>query len=206
MKKIVMCFLLAVSCAVPHQVSREVKEIELFQHKLNKEYKDRNESPLRGAYFDGFTEHPFFPIDLKYRVNADFERIQDAEPFEMPTSSGRTKTYEAYGKASFQIEGEVFSLIVYQSHRLREMEAYKNHLFLPFYDETNGNETYAGGRYIDLSIPETDQLVIDFNQAYQPYCAYNIYDYSCPIVPSENRLNIRIPAGVMYDSATFSHE
>ena len=76
---------------------------------------------------------------------------------------------------------------------------YEDYLFLPFRDETNGKETYGGGKYIDLRIPDGNEIVIDFNQSYQPYCAYNAYDYSCPIVPEENFLPLRIEAGVMYD-------
>jgi len=78
---------------------------------------------------------------------------------------------------------------------LKEDEGYEDYLFLPFTDATNGNETYGGGRYIDLSIPNGDQIVIDFNKAYNPYCTYN-KKYSCPIVPSQNALDIEIFAGV----------
>jgi uncharacterized protein (DUF1684 family) len=74
-------------------------------------------------------------------------------------------------------------------------EAYVDYLFLPFSDATNGNETYSGGRYIDLRIPTSDSVLIDFNKAYNPYCAYNP-KYSCPIVPKQNRLPIPVRAGV----------
>jgi uncharacterized protein (DUF1684 family) len=67
--------------------------------------------------------------------------------------------------------------------------------FLPFTDETNGMESYGGGRYIDLNVPKGNKLIIDFNSAYNPYCAYND-KYSCPIVPRENYLKTRIEAGV----------
>jgi uncharacterized protein (DUF1684 family) len=87
-------------------------------------------------------------------------------------------------------------LNVYQSHTLREKEGYKDYLFLPFTDLTNGNETYGSGRYIDLRIPERETIIIDFNKAYNPYCAYN-YGYACPIPPKENKLKVEIRAGVM---------
>lgn len=181
-------------------------EIETFQTELNEEYLDKEETPLRGDIFDNFERHPFFPINKKYRVEAKFERFSAAEPFEMPTSSGKTQTYLAYAKATFTLEGEKHSLIVYQNQRLKDMPEYKDHLFLPFYDETNDVETYAGGRYLDLTRTDASTIIIDFNKAYQPYCAYNIYDYSCPIVPSKNRLDIRIPAGVKYNKEEFKNQ
>ena len=76
---------------------------------------------------------------------------------------------------------------------------YEDYLFLPFRDETNGTDTYGGGKYLDLRIPKGKEIVIDFNQSYQPYCAYNAYDYSCPIVPEENFLPVKIEAGVKYE-------
>jgi uncharacterized protein (DUF1684 family) len=68
-------------------------------------------------------------------------------------------------------------------------------LFLPFLDTTNGIETYGGGRFLDMRIPKSKEVIIDFNKAYNPYCAYN-YNYSCPIVPLENNLSIKVKAGV----------
>ena len=76
---------------------------------------------------------------------------------------------------------------------------YEDYLFLPCRDETNGTDTYGGGKYLDLRIPKGKEIVIDFNQSYQPYCAYNAYDYSCPIVPEENLLPVKIEAGVKYE-------
>ena len=130
---------------------------------------------------------------------ADFTPIKNAEPFDLPTSSGKTKSYKAFGKVSFVINNQPCSLTLYQSVDLSKLEQYKDYLFLPFRDETNSKETYGGGRYIDVKIPKGNTIVIDFNKAYQPYCAYNAYDYSCPIVPEENKLPIPIRAGVMYE-------
>ena len=75
-------------------------------------------------------------------------------------------------------------------------EGLEDYLFLPFIDDTNGEESYGGGRYIDLRIPEGDTIVIDFNKSYNPYCAYND-KYSCPIVPRINYLALEVRAGVM---------
>ena len=84
---------------------------------------------------------------------------------------------------------------MYQNQDLTKKDGFDNYLFLPFLDDTNGEESYGGGRYIDLRIPKNDELVIDFNKAYNPYCAYN-EKYSCPIVPRENYLALKVEAGV----------
>ncbi|OCK53309.1 hypothetical protein BA768_01845 [Chryseobacterium sp. CBo1] len=180
--------------------SKEIKEIKKFQDDLNKEYLDKKETPLRGDNYTNFKQHPFFPIDLKYRVTAKFVKNEKPEPFDLPTSSGKSKSYQEYGKATFSLDGKSYTLTVYQSLDLMKMEKYKDHLFLPFRDETNQKETYGGGKYMDLKIPEGgNTIVLDFNQSYQPFCAYNAYDYNCPIVPEENKLSVEIRAGVMYN-------
>lgn len=113
----------------------------------------------------------------------------------MKTNTTRTPEYVKYGELHFDLQGRRFLLNIYQNIELIKTEGYEDYLFLPFSDETNGVETYGGGRYIDAAIPEGDSLTIDFNKAYNPYCAYN-EKYSCPIVPRQNYLNTRIEAGV----------
>lgn len=181
------------------EVSKQIQEIEKFQKDLNKEYLDQKETPLRGDNFAKFKQHPFFPIYLKYRVTAEFIKTENPQPFDLPTSSGKSKSYQEFGKATFNLDGKAYTLTVYQSLDLMKMEKYKDHLFLPFRDETNNKETYGGGKYMDLKIPSGNTIVLDFNQSYQPYCAYNAYDYNCPIVPEENKLAVEIRAGVMYE-------
>ncbi|MCX8531774.1 DUF1684 domain-containing protein [Chryseobacterium luquanense] len=179
--------------------SKEIIEIKKFQTDLNKEYLDKKETPLRGDNYTNFKQHPFFPIDLKYRVTAKFVKNDNPQPFDLPTSSGKSKLYQEFGKATFSLDGKSYTLTIYQSLDLMKMEKYKDHLFLPFRDETNQKETYGGGKYMDLKIPKGNSIVLDFNQSYQPFCAYNAYDYNCPIVPEENKLPVEIRAGVMYD-------
>lgn len=181
------------------QISPYVVEAQEFQKKLNAEYLNPNETPLRGDHFKNFKEHPFFSIDINYRVEAQLVRTSNAKPFEIPTSSGATQTYREYGKIYFELDGKYQVLTIYQNLRLIQMEKYKNRLFLPFRDKTNGKETYGGGKYIDLEIPKSNTIIVDFNKSYHPYCAYNAYNYSCPIVPKENFLSIKIEAGVMYE-------
>jgi len=181
------------------KVSKEELEVKKFQKELNDEYLNPKETPLRGENFTNFKAHPFFPFDLKYKVTAKFRKTENSKPFELPTSSGKTKSYKKYGKATFELDGKSYTLTLYQSLDLIKQEKYKNYLFLPFRDATNEKETYGGGKYMDLAIPKGNTIVLDFNKSYQPYCAYNAYDYNCPIVPEENKLPVEIRAGVMYE-------
>lgn len=199
MKKYLLLFLLLPVFFLSQKISKEESEIKKFQRELNAEYRNPKETPLRGDNFTNFKAHPFFPVNLKYRVVAEFTRTENTEPFDLPTSSGKTKAYQEYGKASFTLDGKPYTLTVYQSLDLIKQEKYRNYLFLPFRDTTNGKETYGGGKYMDLTIPKGNTIILDFNKSYQPYCAYNAYDYNCPIVPEENRLPVEIRAGVMYE-------
>lgn len=193
-----MIVLFLMSCGSQTQ-NKEIADIQKFQQELNTEYKNAKSTPLRGDNFTNFTEHPFFPINMKYKVSAKLIKTENAEPFEFPTSSGKTKTYQEYGKAHFILDGKELTLTLYQSLTLSKQNGYEDYLFLPFRDATNEIETYGGGKYIDLKIPTGNTIILDFNKSYHPLCAYNAYDYSCPIVPQENFLPVRIEAGVMYE-------
>jgi Uncharacterized conserved protein len=198
MLKYLFIFLFFPLMAFSQKISGEESEIKKFQQELNAEYLNPKETPLRGDNFKNFREHPFFPINLKYRVTAKFARTENAKPFDLPTSSGKTKSYREYGKATFDLDGQSYTLTLYQSLDLIKQKKYRDYLFLPFRDTTNGKETYGGGKYMDLKIPKDNSIILDFNKSYQPYCAYNAYDYNCPVVPEENRLPVEIRAGVMY--------
>nr|WP_163401352.1 DUF1684 domain-containing protein [Flavobacterium fluviatile] len=168
---------------------------EKFQKTINAEYADAKTSPLMANDLKTFKSLDFYPINSKYFVNAKLIKAKNEKPFEMKTSTSRKPKYIKYGTVFFTIDGVALQLNVYQDVELSKLEKYKNHLFLPFSDLTCGKESYIGGRYIDLEIPKGNTIAIDFNQAYNPYCAYN-HNYSCPIVPLENDLNIAIKAGV----------
>ncbi|UCS94564.1 DUF1684 domain-containing protein [Echinicola marina] len=186
---------LIISVTVHAQDQDHKKEILDFQTELNHEFSNPDESPLKARDLKRFKSLDFFPIDEKYRVEAKFVRSDKGLPFQMPTTTDRKPIYEKYGELHFDLEGESYVLSIYQSHRLREMEEFENYLFLPFTDLTNGKSTYGGGRFMDLEIPEGDTIMLDFNKAYNPYCAYN-GKYSCPIPPKENDLPLAIEAGV----------
>lgn len=141
----------------------------------------------------------FFPIDKEFRVNAKFERIYEAPWFKMETSGKSTQVYRVYGIAYFTLKDTLLKLPVYQSQQLMNSIDYANHLFLPFTDLTCGQESYDNGRYIDLLAEEVQggTFIIDFNKAYNPYCAYVTNQYHCPIPPNESHLLIGIRAGEM---------
>jgi len=171
------------------------KEAEKFQKKINSEYADAKTSPLMEADLKTFKTLDFFPVNAKYFVVAKFEKAENEKVFEMKTTGTRTPKYIKYGTLSFTIDGVPLKLNVYRNIELSKTKEYKDHLFLPFSDLTSGKESYIGGRYIDLTVPKGNTIAVDFNQAYNPYCAYN-HKYSCPIVPLENDLNVEIKAGV----------
>ncbi len=180
------------------QNQEALSEIKKFQDELNQEYKDPDESPLEPSERKKFKRHDFFASDLKFRVNARLDRNVDNEIFQMKTSTTRLAKYRKYAIASFQISGQEFRLTIYQSIDLMSKPEYKDHLFLPFTDNTTGESTYGGGRYLDLKIIDGNDMTIDFNKAYNPYCAYS-NRYSCPKVPEENNLPVEILAGVRYN-------
>ena len=166
-----------------------------YQQQLNKEYADPAESPLTKKDLKKFKSLDFYPVDMSYCVEAKFVRTPDEKPFEMPTTTTRKPMYVKFGEVYFMLQGKECKLDVFQNIDLVKKEEYKNSLFLPFTDYTSGNGSYAGGRYIDVLQPKGDKIIIDFNTAYNPYCAYN-HDYSCPIPPAQNDLKVEVKAGV----------
>lgn len=180
-------------------------DIVKFQNELNKEYKDPKKSPLKGKDLKRFKRHEFFPIDLTYRVIATLSVTPESAFFQMPTSSEVFKDHRIYGILKFELLGKAFEIPVYQSKMLMAMPQYKDHLFFPFTDSTNSILTYGAGRYIDLQIPkEGNTIILDFNKAYNPFCAYSD-GYSCPLVPKDNNIDMEILAGIKYVSKKKKH-
>jgi uncharacterized protein len=184
-----------ISCAKKEATHHD--EIKLFQYDLNVEFADATKSPLTEEDKKTFKTLAFFDIDENYNVEADFELTPNTLVFEMPTTTDRLPLYRKYGIARFTLNGKKIELSIYQNQQLMTSADYAESLFLPFNDATNGTTTYGGGRYLDLEIPKegSKKIRIDFNKAYNPYCAYN-HTFSCPIPPSENNLSVAIPVGV----------
>ena len=195
MKKILLLVLLLQFSFGFAQNQFSLSAVEKFQNELNAEYADAKTSPLLPEDLNDFKNLDFYPANEKFYVVAQFIRTANEQPFEMKTSTDRKPVYVKYGEAHFNIDGQFFKLNIYRNIELSKKEQYKDYLFLPFSDLTCGSESYIGGKYIDLNIPQVDTIVIDFNRSYNPYCAYSP-KYSCPKVPLENDLKIEIRAGV----------
>lgn len=183
---------LALAQEKPEEISSESIAAQL---KLNEEFSDPATTILTPKDFKVFKGLEFYPINEKFIVKATLVRTPNERPFLMPTTTARTPEYVKYGEAHFSIDGVDFILSLFKSTVPYDEPGYEDYLFVPFTDLTSGDGSYGGGRYLDQRIPESDTLLLDFNKAYNPYCAYNPR-YSCPIPPKENDLLIRIEAGV----------
>ncbi len=166
-----------------------------WQREQNADFKDASKSPLKAKDRKTFRTLDFYKFDAAFVVTATLERTPDSEWFKMKTTTDRVSKERVYGVLTFQLNGNTYRLDIYQGQDLMQKKGFEDYLFLPFIDNTNGDTTYGGGRYIDLRIPEGDTLTLDFNQAYNPFCAYN-EKFSCPIVPRNNYVDESIEAGV----------
>jgi uncharacterized protein len=148
-------------------------------------------SPLEDADRGTFDSLAYFAPDIIYRVEADYKVFSRPDTVQMPLTTGEADPYLKYGQASFTLEGQRHSLFLYL-----KVNTTDSLLFVPFTDKTNGQETYEGGRFLDVPKPEAEAelITLDFNKAYNPYCVYN-YNYSCPLPPRANRLDIPVRAG-----------
>ncbi len=169
------------------------ESIERHREEYKAEFLKSSNSPLNKENIEHLK---FYEASENYKVECQFVATKGGKPFEIPTSSGVTKSYRKFGELHFQIDDVKYKLTVYQSMSLLNNPLYKDYLFIPFKDLTNGKESYGGGRYIDLRMKEIegDKIYLDFNKCYNPYCAYTT-GYSCPIPPKENHLKIPIEAG-----------
>tara|TARA_R100000935_G_C2777204_1_gene140165 strand:+ start:102 stop:710 length:609 start_codon:yes stop_codon:yes gene_type:complete len=196
MKHILLSILFIFSAfVVVAQKASLLAESKAAQNKLNEKFSNPETTILEAKDFINFEGLQFYPLDEKYIVKAKFVRTPNEKPFLMPTTTSRTPEYVKYGEAHFSLEGNNFVLNLFKSTQPYDEPGYEDYLFLPFTDLTSGDGSYGGGRFLDQRIPEGDTITIDFNKAYNPYCAYNPR-YSCPIPPKENDLAIRIEAGV----------
>jgi len=164
---------------------------------IDKERKDKDEyfsldadSPLTDASKEMFSRLSYFPTNEKYKVRASLEKIEGQVQTSMATNDGKEQQYIKYAYATFELDGEEQRLLLLKPDPPEDEE----YLFLAFGDATSGDGTYGGGRYIDLELTSNKKLTIDFNKAYNPFCAYS-EGYSCPLPPPENLLDVAIIAG-----------
>tara|TARA_R110001606_G_scaffold55599_3_gene135324 strand:- start:3099 stop:3713 length:615 start_codon:yes stop_codon:yes gene_type:complete len=198
MKKFTILFSLIVILACNSQDKRPLLGETEYQQELNASYKDASKSPLKTKDLKNFKGLDFFPVDSSFIVIAKLTKIENAPTFEMATTSDRKPLYKEYGILNFTLKGKECNLTIYQSQDDLRDEKYKDYLFLPFTDDTSGNESYGGGRYMDVMTTDEKPdgtIQLNFNNTYNPYCAYND-KYSCPLTPRKNHLDLEIKAGV----------
>lgn len=202
MKKLYFASVLVLAAGLAHGQQRptpaaQTQSVAQFQQQLNQEFRNPAESPLPAAEQAAFKGLPFYPVRYEYCVVAQLVRDTTSLPFFMPVSQGLPRQHRRYGELRFELNGQPQRLAVYQSLALLQKPGYADYLFVPFTDATNGHGSYSGGRYLDLRIPPRGvaTLVLDFNKAYNPSCAYAT-GYACPVPPPENRLAVPIPVGV----------
>ncbi len=131
-------------------------------------------------------------MDLRYRLRVKLKKYRRPQRIEIVTSRGLKRAALRYGEFRFKLLGKSLRLQVY---KLLDLQAeHRRLLFVPFTDATSGTETYAGGRYLDIEETPDDVYTLDFNLAYNPYCAYN-HNFDCPIPPEENHLPVPVRAG-----------
>jgi uncharacterized protein (DUF1684 family) len=148
------------------------------------------ESPVPPERRAAFPPLSYFPISPAYRVPAALQVVPDEEIIEMSTSTGLRRKMRRIGTLRFTMQGQPLTLTAFVDASASDMQR----LFVPFNDLTNGTETYAGGRYLDLERTATGIYDLDFNRAYNPFCVFNV-TYDCPVPPRENRLKLPVRAG-----------
>ena len=147
-------------------------------------------SPLPEAARATFTGLRYFPPDPAYVFRVPVEPV-DVEPVTIGTTDGQERVYHKVGEIALPIDGTEVRLAVYSTGHPG--------LFLPFRDATSGKETYGAGRYLDLEPDDDGTVVVDFNLAYNPFCAYD-EAYSCALPPYDNWLDVPIRAGELTPS------
>jgi uncharacterized protein (DUF1684 family) len=177
----------------PDSKDETINAIQSFRQERDNFFKNAPNSPLEDSDKVRFKGMNYFPIDLKYRFEGEIERyiinINNPKYYAtFLTNKGPKKRYVRYGKFRFTFNGKEFALELYKS-------ILSDVIFIPFYDRTNGKETYEGGRYLDSEILMPGyQIIVDFNLSYNPSCAYN-EKFVCVLPLEANRLKIEIPAG-----------
>ena len=168
-----------------------VKEIEKEREDKDRFMRSSPESPFAKAK-DTYTGLKYFPPDINYRVIAELEPISQKKTVILTTNDGKEQRYVEYAYAHFRLDGVDNTLLILE---IADMGPFRGKLFLAFGDETSAEETYGAGRYLDVTkTPGSKTIKLDFNLAYNPYCAYDD-SFSCPLPPRENILSIPIKAG-----------
>lgn len=162
-----------------------MSELNEFRKQKDLFFKSDHNSPLSPPQKQNFDGLKYFPENPDLSFEAKIEKFIEQESIQMQTSTGDLQTYTKYGKIKFQVGEQEAKLTIFSN---------QHGFFLPFVDSQAGEVTYGAGRYLEPHPLPNEKILVDFNMAYNPYCAYNDL-YSCPIPPAENRLNVPIEAG-----------
>jgi hypothetical protein len=165
-------------------------EIAAWRAEKDRFMRESSESPVPEAQRRSFAPLPYYPTNVEYRIPASLKVAPAGDVIEMPTSTGQRRKMRRIGALEFTLKGEALKLAAFADASDTALQR----LFVPFWDRTNGTETYPGGRYLDLDRTATGLYDLDFNRAYNPFCHFNPA-YDCPVPPRENRLPIPIRAG-----------
>lgn len=149
--------------------------------------RESGDSPVKKHEVDKFLPLAYFPIDESYSVPAQLQPAAQRVAITMPTSTGKLRNVQRLGTLRFSLKGQPLQLTAF-------LEEGSQQLFVPFSDLTSGTETYQAGRYMNLEPTASGVYIVDFNEAFNPYCYYNA-EYDCPLPPPENRLPVPIRAG-----------
>jgi uncharacterized protein (DUF1684 family) len=177
----------AAACATPPE--EYGVQIAAARAQKDVEFATSGDSPIPAGKRDVLLPLAYFPIDDAYAVPAELELAGNRTRLQMPTSTGKLRDYERVGTLKFSVKGQPMRLTAFG-----EAGVPISRLFVPFADQTSGNETYDAGRYMELDPTATGFYLVDFNVAYHPYCYYSP-EYDCPFPPAENRLAVPIRAG-----------
>jgi len=162
-----------------------MQTLKTFRAEKDDFYARHPQSPLTPAQKRGFNGLNYFPENTALRLEVDVETSSASESIQIQTTGGQPQSYQRFGRFKFVVDGQPAELIIYKN---------ENGYFLPFVDSLAGKETYPAGRYLEPEKLPNGKFLVDFNLAYNPYCAYN-EQWSCPITPAENRLKVSIRAG-----------
>ena len=167
-----------------------LQKIEKEREKQFKYLRFNIDSPLTDEQKKDFNKLSFYPVLPEFKVRAKMIPVEQVQMLMLPLSDGSEEKYLKHSFAEFELQGKTYRLILLQA--LKEVD--RRNFFLAFADKTSGEETYGGGRYLNLRQDGKNSITIDFNLAYNPYCAYNP-DFACPLPPKENILDVAIYAG-----------
>lgn len=178
------------------------KRVEARRVKEEASFRNKETTLLNDAYFENFTGLNYFPIDIKYQIVGKLTRLAESKKMDLELTNGAPYGFMHFGKIEFHLEGKLIELTVFEFPSRSGPKA----IFVPFTDQTTGEENFGGGRFMVIKIPKGGQVIIDFNLAINPICVYDP-DHACPISPKTNFIDIKILAGakMYYDPESISN-